>query len=477
MRIIETLLRVLGEVLWEEPVLSNLHLSRLQTWFDAKKVHAFVWFYSALADEPSRNTFLKLVRNSVGQFFCGNIEKFRNYPDKEWNEYCRRAASLKGKADSYMLDLVETFILNGYSYENICQVARGDTVLDCGAYNGNTALFFADLTGPDGRVYAFEPMETTFNSLCENVKNSAFNNIFPVRAAVLRDPGTAMFSDVPSAASRVDSGTSLTPAVSIDAFVDEYKLDRVDFIKMDIEGSEMAAIEGASRTIRAHKPKLAICLYHRDDDFISIPQKILTLCEYYRFYLKHNSNDFYETVLFALPETKANYTVPAMDSTYLPALWKDIELIHDNRQIHLRKLLLSEYKIKLKESIPYIDNIIIDKKHYRFMQLPITTDGNLHYEYTFTDVNCIVALHFEGIYSKYDSLIKEISSLSKLKTPLTINNGKYKGCSFLISEYNDSDIINSYMCYLIETTLPFLIDRRLVSDRIILKMNLHRYSK
>jgi hypothetical protein len=90
--------------------------------------------------------------------------------------------------------------------------------------------------------------------------------------------------------------------VSIDDFVHERNLPRVDFIKMDIEGAELSALKGAEKTIRAHKPRLAIAVYHRREDFIDISTYLNDLDVGYEFFLDHFTIYGEETVLFAVPK-------------------------------------------------------------------------------------------------------------------------------------------------------------------------------
>ena len=63
-------------------------------------------------------------------------------------------------------------------------------------------------------------------------------------------------------------------AVTLDEVVHELKLDRVDFIKMDIEGAERHALAGARKLLAAHKPRLAICIYHAPDDAEAVPRAV-----------------------------------------------------------------------------------------------------------------------------------------------------------------------------------------------------------
>ena len=87
-------------------------------------------------------------------------------------------------------------------------------------------------------------------------------------------------------------------------FVKTAKLDScinepVSFIKMDIEGEEYNALTGARGLITKHRPKLAISVYHNDDDLTKIPLLIHEMVPEYRFYLRHHTPFHVDTVLYA----------------------------------------------------------------------------------------------------------------------------------------------------------------------------------
>ena len=84
-----------------------------------------------------------------------------------------------------------------------------------------------------------------------------------------------------------------------DDFVKDNNIPRVDFIKMDIEGAEPFALNGAVETIKRFKPKLAIAIYHSMDDFVNIPEWITGLNLGYKLYLGHYTIHSEETILFA----------------------------------------------------------------------------------------------------------------------------------------------------------------------------------
>ncbi len=78
--------------------------------------------------------------------------------------------------------------------------------------------------------------------------------------------------------------------------------EKVDFIKMDIEGAEQDAIEGASKTIKKHHPILAICIYHKAEDWYKVPKMVLDIRSDYKVYLRHYMEGIYETVMYFIPK-------------------------------------------------------------------------------------------------------------------------------------------------------------------------------
>ena len=84
--------------------------------------------------------------------------------------------------------------------------------------------------------------------------------------------------------------------------IDNIVKDKVDFIKLDIEGAEQNAIDGAKETIKKYKPVLAICIYHKAEDWYKIPQKVLAINSEYKLYLRHYMESIYETVLYFIPK-------------------------------------------------------------------------------------------------------------------------------------------------------------------------------
>jgi len=213
---------------------------------------------------------------------------------------------------THPLAITHHFLLNHYAYEQSnppVWLCKGDYVIDAGAAWGDTALRFAHEVGERGQIYAFEfepnNIEILNKNLELNLKLALRINV--VRKALWRDSSTKL-NYVPSGpGTKVSEGTNglktnQVSCVSIDNFATS--LHRVDFIKMDIEGAELAALQGAEQTIRKHRPKLAISLYHSLSDFVDIPAHLASLGLKYDYYIDHGSIHSEETVLFAAPRTR-----------------------------------------------------------------------------------------------------------------------------------------------------------------------------
>lgn len=90
-----------------------------------------------------------------------------------------------------------------------------------------------------------------------------------------------------------------TGSVASTLTVDDLGLDRVDRLKLDVEGAEPQALRGAARTLARDRPRLAVAAYHRDDDLAVLPPLIHGLEPSYRFRLGHFTPGIAETILVA----------------------------------------------------------------------------------------------------------------------------------------------------------------------------------
>jgi len=202
------------------------------------------------------------------------------------------------------------FVAKQYEYNSdnvLIKVDKDDIVIDAGGGWGDTALRFAHQAGRNGKIYSFEFIPSNVELMQTMIKlNPEFKDkIEVVQKALWNESGLSLFSSDNGPGSNIVffNGNEQTgiavKTVSIDDFVAENNLPKVDFIKMDIEGSELNALKGAEKTLRKYRPKLAISLYHKLDDFRDIPLFIKSLDIGYKLYLGHYTIHQEETVLYA----------------------------------------------------------------------------------------------------------------------------------------------------------------------------------
>ena len=162
-------------------------------------------------------------------------------------------------------------------------VREGDVVIDCGGHWGNSAL--AALSMGARLVITFEPDPTNVECVRRNLETH-----IEAGRAIVYDKGVWDQEDTlffrrhgHSADGSIDTEHGIRVGVTtIDNVVSQLGLERVDFIKMDIEGAEQRALKGAQETIRRFKPRMAIGSYHLRDDYKEIPKLVQQVRTDYR---------------------------------------------------------------------------------------------------------------------------------------------------------------------------------------------------
>lgn len=272
--------------------------------------------YDALSGEDSHRIFdwlisyrtaLAFVGQDAGEVVHGmmSMDEWQKVLDRTVGSLVGGAFYVDGvKVDSGLPEVATTFFLEQYRLGGVVEPRAGDVVLDCGAYKGETTLWFARQVGTGGRVIAFEPAAQNADALRQNLIANQGVEMAPVtvlECAVSNVTGVLAFNAQAEALSRVDATSEESvPAVMIDDVVEEQRLSRVDFIKMDIEGGEVDALRGARETLKRFTPRLAISVYHRPNDLPDIVTLVRQACPNYRLYLSHKSPGLAETVLFAV---------------------------------------------------------------------------------------------------------------------------------------------------------------------------------
>lgn len=197
----------------------------------------------------------------------------------------------------------------GYFPCDIFAMTNNEVFVDCGAYNGDTISEFIDTVDDFERIISYEADPYNYESITKSMIYGLNTDKIDVYNLAVSDHEKELVFNCgigPSSFARDLDDTSFAPddqtasikvrAVQLDNHLASIK---PTMIKMDIEGAEMDALHGAEIIIKEFKPKLAICLYHRMDDILDIPEFIHELVPEYKLYIRHQSAMYFDTVLYA----------------------------------------------------------------------------------------------------------------------------------------------------------------------------------
>lgn len=228
----------------------------------------YEWVLGLLADEPSRQAFRQLVSFR----YKADVELMRGFTFREPEQY------------------FEPFL----NFQ-----ATGEVFYDVGCYDGYTTKEFIRHCPGYKAVHAFEPEAVNVQACQHNLGDLPRVHLHPFG---LSDASAELqMSSAGSGSSVCTSGTQSIRVEPLDAL----DLTPPTFLKMDIEGAEMLAIEGARQTISAHRPCLALAVYHQSlstAPFWQIPERVLAIHPGYEIRLRHYTESIYETVMFFLPK-------------------------------------------------------------------------------------------------------------------------------------------------------------------------------
>lgn len=296
--------------------------------------------YPLLSDHQSKDLLVKLLAyRTLGykrvklplnnKYFWEKIKEIDRIAErhdyipvasKNWNLYRFSLNRIGVPLDLYCttMGVYVDFIIKQYEYhshDSEIMAKEGDVIIDAGGCWGDTALYFANAVGEGGRVYSFEFIPSNLEIMKKNIdlNDTIKNSIYIVERPLWsesdkimnyrdRGPGSSMsFTE-----SDLNAGKVAT--LTIDDFVERNNIQKIDLIKMDIEGAELAALKGAEKTLRRCMPKLAIAVYHQPSDFYTIPHFIASLELGYKLYLGHYTIHTEETVLFATAQVQTDYS-------------------------------------------------------------------------------------------------------------------------------------------------------------------------
>ncbi len=191
----------------------------------------------------------------------------------------------------------------GWQYFDVFAPEKDEVFVNAGAFQGETDIDFVKwANGSYKKIYSFEPMKNDAEICRKQYIENNISNIELLCKGTWSETGYMSFTEGASQGRIDENGDNRIETIKIDDAVANLEGGRVTFIKMDIEGAELKALQGARETIQKDKPRMAICIYHKPEDLYEIPGYLLSLVPEYRFKVRQYTSMNWETVLYAVVE-------------------------------------------------------------------------------------------------------------------------------------------------------------------------------
>lgn len=239
-------------------------------WFESNR-EMILEAYDLMADEKSREIYTNVICNRIAPQYA--TLSFNDM--KEENEYFG--------TDIFEIDPDEEYIV------------------ECGSYIGDSLEQYMEMfDNRCGAYYCFE-LDKHNADICEKViERYKKDNIHLIRAGVSDKNEVIQIAPSNGFSSRVKGQGERLYDARIVKLDDELENKRVTYIKMDIEGEEIAALNGSKKIIEMYSPKLGISAYHYLSDMWRIPLLIHSFNSNYKIYMRHHTTAVFDTNCYAV---------------------------------------------------------------------------------------------------------------------------------------------------------------------------------
>ena len=215
--------------------------------------------------------------------------------DKKSKEIFTKILNFKMTFD---LDFMEGFTNNHkeqYFDKEIIPKIKNINFVDGGAYVGDTLPQIINNFSDYNKIYCIEPNDLHLKIARRDFPNQ--RDIEFINCGLGKEKITSTISqDEQNNCSHDYHAQNIN---TIDNLINE----KIDFIKLDIEGAEQDAIKGSQYSIEKYHPILAICIYHKAQDWYKIPKMVLGIRNDYKIYLRHYMEGIFETVMYFIPKS------------------------------------------------------------------------------------------------------------------------------------------------------------------------------
>lgn len=271
--------------------------------------------------------FGKINLSNIYSFECElyyqyiqDIEEYRNYLINKFDDIIKLFSNFEDEISKNTLENVILGRLTAnldyfrqictedqYLPKDIINLDSNEFIVDAGAGIGDTLIELYDRLGDNyEHIYSFEPDDKCYLKASSVILNNNMKKVTIFKKGLWSNDSILYFkeSDIQGSSKTVENNNNLylteIEVVTLDSIIKT----PISFIKMDIEGAELDALKGAQKLIKKYKPKMAICVYHKNEDIIEIPNFIKSLVPEYKFFLRHHNISGTETVLYAVIRDK-----------------------------------------------------------------------------------------------------------------------------------------------------------------------------
>lgn len=228
--------------------------------------------------------------------------------DEESKKYYLDAIIARKNRNPLLLQPNPKCVVTG-EYGTIVCLEKGECIIDCGAYIGDTAEMYMERLNGECKIYAIEPYEKNFVEMQKRISHKNWEDkVIPYDCAVGRDVGETLINynqgDFGMAINLSERKGKESQVVKIETLDHLFSDKKVSYVKMDIEGEERKALEGAKELIFLNCPKLMISGYHKIEDFWEIPETIWSINNNYKIYVGHSPGISTELEFYCIDDRK-----------------------------------------------------------------------------------------------------------------------------------------------------------------------------
>ncbi len=222
------------------------------------------------------------------------IEVFKRLFDEKSKEVFDKIVDFRLTMNLEKISMISDVVNNQY-FDKVINFSYDEVFIDGGAYTGDTSIRFIEKVKNYRKIFLFEPDEEIMCIAKQQLKN--FKNIEFISKGLFNKNDILMFNSTGNTGGNINEKGNIK--IEVDC-IDNIIKEDITFLKLDIEGAEIEAIQGAKNHIINDKPKMAICIYHKPMHIWRILLEINEIRNDYKFLIRHYTNSPFETVLYCL---------------------------------------------------------------------------------------------------------------------------------------------------------------------------------